>query len=169
MCIHVCIFVWVWEYVNLNSTLQSHTGHWIPWIWSYRYLWAIQQGCWEGNLGPPEEKQVFLMLSYLFNSVKRNLTKQFWSMGRHEKSPEDVGWRRRGQDGEEVSYSECGGGTAYNSNTTPSHCTWHLEWQMKQMPRSKVSLKVWSWLYLPACLNVPIRRSWISCLFLAGY
>lgn len=47
-----------------SVSLEVRRRSWIPWNWSFRWLWAAF-GCWELNLCPLEEKHILLTTEHL--------------------------------------------------------------------------------------------------------
>lgn len=50
---------------------------WIPWNWSYKWLWAARHGCSELNLNSLEEQKAFLTINHLFSPTFHFLTRGF--------------------------------------------------------------------------------------------
>lgn len=51
---YICVFVWLYA-TCVWMPKEAQRRYWIPWSWTYRWLWATWSECWEPNSGPLEE------------------------------------------------------------------------------------------------------------------
>ena len=63
----MCVCLFACGHVHMTAGALGGQRHQIPWSWSYRWLGASCQRCWELNLSPLEEQQA-LFTSELFLS-----------------------------------------------------------------------------------------------------
>ena len=60
VCWLVCVM-----YVCMGMSEEARRGLWIPWNWTYRWLWAAQCGCWELDLDPLQNQYALLTAEQL--------------------------------------------------------------------------------------------------------
>lgn len=61
---YVCVFVF--EDMCVWVLLETRSEHWIPWSWSYRWLWSTWYRCWEPNMSPLRGQQVSITTEQSF-------------------------------------------------------------------------------------------------------